>query len=174
MLSGQSCTINVTFAPASAGPKTGTLRTGRRECVKRANSSQHHEHSCEAPTATLNGTGVSTATPRTPPLTLDASAHQDSLVSGRRLKLYAFTNHASTLVVRGRKIKKTKKASEPLAGGADAGYRAVIRVKPKHPNRLDRRTAKGRTLKIKVAATDEFGQRATVEIEKRFSLLTRP
>ena len=172
MLSGQSCTINVTFAPASTGPKTGTLRTGRTACVKKANSPQHHDHSCEAPTATLNGNGVGSPTPPTPPLTLDASAHQDSVVAGP-LKLYAFTNRNSTLVVRGRKIKKTKKTTEPLAGDEAAGYRAVIRVRPKHPSRLDR--PGWLAANIKVTATDEFGQRATVEFEKkRFYLWPRP
>ena len=99
-------------------------------------------------------------------MTIDADAHQDGVAS---LKVYAFTNHASTLVVRGRKVKKTKKATEPLAGDPDAGYRAVIRVRLKHPSRFDRPGYV--TANIKVAATDEFGQRATDEFpEKRFYL----
>ena len=167
MLSGQNCTINVAFAPESAGPKTGTLQTGRRDCVKSASSPQHHDHSCEAPTATLRGTGVRTETSPTAPLTLGATAHQEY----GPLKLYAFTNHASTLVVKGHKIKKTKKATEPL-GDAEAGYRAVIRVRLRHPSRFDRPGDRPARLmaKIKVAAIDEFGQRATEGFEKRFYL----
>jgi hypothetical protein len=164
LLSGQSCTINVAFAPTSTGSKTATLRTGRRTCVKKADSPHAHDDSCEAPTARLTGTGVTTPTPPTPPLTLDARAHQDRV----GLKLYAFTNHDSTLVVRGRKIKKTKKTTKPLAGDVVAGLWAAIRVKPKHPSRLDER---GRlTAKIKVAATDVFGQTATEQLEKVLEL----
>ena len=163
MLSGESCTISVTFAPTSTGPKKGSLRTGKGTCVK--SHSQAHEQACADPTATLNGTGVTTPTPPTPPLTLDATAHQDGVAG---LKVYAFTNHASTLVVRGREVKKTKKTTKPLADG-DARYRVVIRVRLKHPSRFDRPGYV--TANIKVAATDEFGQRATDEFrEKRFYL----
>jgi hypothetical protein len=174
MLSGQSCTINVAFAPASTGPKTGTLRAGRTTCVKRVNS----RPSCSRPqrqptTATLNGNGVRTPTPATPPLALDVIA-----ISSRfsRPVLLAFTNNDSTLVVRGRKIKRTRKATKPDA--YRAGYGAVIRLKPKHPSRLydPSRFDEHRniTFKIKLAATDEFGQRATDEFEKTVHFHPQP
>ena len=88
--------------------------------------------------------------------------------------MYAFTNNDSTLVVRGHRIKTSKKATEPNAvAGSVAGYRAVIRVRLRHPSRFERPGYV--TAKIKVAATDEFGQRATDEFEdKRFYLWPRP
>jgi hypothetical protein len=125
--------------------------------------------------ATLKGTGVTTPTPPTPPLTLDASASTWGEPRGGRVKVYAYTNHDSTVVVRGRKFERAKEGAEPLKYVADdavARYRAVISVKPRHPSRLD--LPGSLTTKIKVTATDEFGQRATDEFAKRFALLPWP
>jgi hypothetical protein len=149
LLTGQSCTINVTFTPTSTGPKNGTLSTGR-----------------EGPKATLTGNGVTTPTPPTPPLTLqwEASHFVHERPPSTKVELSATTNHDSTLVVRG----DVKRTVVQLAAGETTGVGARL----KHPRRLRLpggwfSPAGERRTKIKVAATDEFGQTATDEIKTR-------
>jgi hypothetical protein len=147
-----SCTINVTFAPTSTGPASGTLRTGKGTCVTKAHTPRAHEGPCAGPTATLTGNGVTTPTPPTPPLTLDVGVVGE--VDGSKT-LYATTNHDSRLVVRGREIKK---ATRQLTGeGGPYPPSAGITLRPKH------RVA--RKVKVKVKATDKFGQTATDELK---------
>jgi hypothetical protein len=142
-------------APTSTGAKEGTLSTGPG-----------------GPTATLTGNGVTTPTPPVLPLQVFLSYYgRNDVLLEKKLKFTATTNNDSTLVATGSKIKNTTKQ---LA----AGEETVIKVKLKHPKRLNQKAcqyrlggAAGRpargcpTAKIKVKATDEFGQAATDELK---------
>jgi len=129
--------------------------------------------------AALTGNGVTTPTPPTPPLTLSLYAglkaeyalygcdsippdEQDTCPRkklGRTLPFDATTSNDSTLVATGRKIKKTTKQ---LA----AGEETEIKARLKHPKRLNEKPGRGKPkVKIKVAATNEFGQSATDELK---------
>jgi hypothetical protein len=87
---------------------------------------------------------------------VDALGH----LTDKKLKFRATTSNDSTLVARGRKIKKTMKQ---LA----AGEKTRIGAKLKHPKRLNKQLNKvaGPTVKVKVKATDEFGQSVSREFE---------
>ena len=156
LLTGQSCTINVALAPNSTGPKTGTLSIGSEGVRPSA-----HERARR--TATLTGNGVRRPTPPTPPLTLVADAFLNEEV-GKTVQFYARTDHDSTLVARGSKIEKTTKqlvAGEQSTIMAKLKHPNKIKARLKHPNRLNERPK----VKLRVAATDEFGQTATDEVE---------
>ena len=115
------------------------------------------------PTATLTGNGVRRPTPPTPPLTLVADAFLNEEV-GKTVQFYARTDHDSTLVARGSEIEKTTKqlvAGEQSTIMAKLKHPNKIKARLKHPNRLNERPK----VKLRVAATDEFGQTATDEVE---------
>jgi hypothetical protein len=95
----------------------------------------------------LGGTASTASTTPTPPLTL--SVDKEAFAT-HKLRTHATTSNDSTLVVRG-DVKRTTKQS---AAGEPTKFKARL----KHPERL--RDGK-LTVKIKVAATDEFGQTAT-------------
>jgi hypothetical protein len=158
--SAAGCTISVTFTPTSAGPKEGTLSTGPR-----------------GPAATLTGNGVTTPTPPALPLTLfvracsvDAQCYPEDrkapILLEKKLELLATTNNDSTLVVGG----GVKRTTKQVAGGIETQFK----VKLKHPKRLNEEAGganpseKHPEVKIKVAATDEFGQTATDVVKLRF------
>ena len=156
LLTDQSCTINVALAPNSTGPKTGTLRIG-------SEGVQPTAHEPALPTATLTGNGVRRPTPPTPPLTLVTDAFLNEEV-GKNVQFYARTDHDSTLVARGSEIEKTTKqlvAGEQSTIMAKLKHPNKIKAKLKHPSRLNERPK----VKLRVAATDEFGQTATDEVE---------
>jgi hypothetical protein len=147
----QGCLITVTFTPTGTGPKQSTLSTGPG-----------------GPTVALTGTGVTTPTPPVLPLALfglDVYGGKFDRVT-RKLKVTAATNNDSTLVATGSKIKKT---TTQLA----AGEQTTIKARLKHPKRVAKtpyligfepKPGKPK-IKIKLAATDEFGQTAADEIE---------
>jgi hypothetical protein len=136
------CLINVTFAPTGTGPRHGTLSTGPG-----------------GPTATLTGTGVTTPTPWDWPLELRAGTPQYVTLGKKEKKvaLRAVTNNDSTVVVSGG-VKKTTKR---LAAGEETKIKAMLN----HLKRLKEKSGAGKPdrieVKLKFAATDEFGQTAT-------------
>jgi hypothetical protein len=140
MLNGQSCTINVTFAPTGTGPKTGTLSTGPGGRTLR-----------------LTGNGVTTPTPWDWPLELLRASAKGPSLTAKKVKLLATTNIDSTVVVSGGVKKTTKRVA--------AGEKAKIRAKIKHRTRLIKEPRK---VEIRFAATDEFGQTVTEEIRVAF------
>jgi hypothetical protein len=165
----QGCLITVTFTPTGTGPKHGTLSTGPG-----------------GPTVALTGNGVTTPTPPVLPLQVFLEYRNDYLLWKNFAKKFIFTattNNDSTLVATGSKIKKTTKQ---LA----AGEPTRIKAKLKHPKQLRKKArvkcghGRSRTnehagaaggarpgcpgAKIKVKATDEFGQTATEEIKVKF------
>lgn len=156
---GQSCTINTTFTPTSAGPKEGTLSTGPG-----------------GPTATLTGTGVTTETPPTPPEpgpptppieppgeppTLDLNAKKQELK--KKLTFFATANVDATLAVGG----SVKKTTKQLAGGVRTKVRAKVKQsqRKKLAKKLDK---KGKAkAKVQAAATAADGGTATDQIKVR-------
>jgi hypothetical protein len=106
------------------------------------------------PTATLTGTAVTTPTPPAPPLTLDKHGRKQELE--KRVKFRARTSNDSTLVATGAVKKTTKQAA--------AGEVTRFKARLKHLKRLKERSGKPE-VKIKLAATDEFGQTATAEVK---------
>jgi len=134
-------------------------------------------------------TTLSPTSPAPPPLTLSVYAGYgaESALFGcnaraqkcarkklsKTLPFTAITSNDSTLVATGRKIEKTTKQA--------AGERTEIEARLKHPRRLNERPKPGRpTVRIKVVATDEFGQTATDKIKvklvrnKRWSCPSSP
>ena len=114
--------------------------------------------------AATASTASATPTPAAPELTLGV---RSSLPSGplKKLGFYATASNDSKLVATGSKIEKTTKQ---LA----AGEETKIAVRVKHKKQLARRKNAGHqrgsvTVKIKFAATDEFGQTATDEHKLR-------
>ena len=156
VLTGQSCTINVTLAPKSTGPKTGTLSIG-------SEGVQPSAHEGAGETATFTGNGVRRPTPPTPPLTLVADAFLNEEV-GKTVQFFARADHDSTLVATGSEIEKTTKQLV-------AGEQSKIKARLKHPNKIKARLKHPNAkrdrpkVKLRVAATDEFGQTATDEVE---------
>jgi hypothetical protein len=145
----QGCLINVTFAPTGTGPREGTLSTGPG-----------------GPTVALTGTGVTTPTPWDWPLELKARAagfpSQALEKKEKKVALHAITNNDSTVVVSGG-VKKTTKR---LAAGEETKFKAKL----KHLTRLKEKAVPTdfgilSDVKIKFAATDEFGQTATEKIK---------
>jgi hypothetical protein len=146
---GQSCIINTTFTPTSPGPKTGTLSTG-----------------LGGPTATLTGTGVTTATPPTPPTPggatqlsppkLNLAAKKQELKKGK-LTFFATTNVATTLAAGG----SVKPTSKQLAGGVKTKVKA--KVKSSVLRKLDQ-SGKAKAV-VNVAATDQAGNTAIGKIK---------
>ena len=109
------------------------------------------------PMATLTGTGVTTPTPPTPPLTLDLQSSWGEAFPHQKLRFHATTSNDSTLVATGRKINKT---TTQLV----AGEETKIKVRLKHKAQLKKQTLPPPpkpTVKVRFAATDEFGQTAT-------------
>jgi hypothetical protein len=144
----QGCLINVTFAPTGTGPKHGTLSTGPG-----------------GPTAALTGTGVTTPTPWDWPLELFAgqgSMNRQESKLKENPKLWAITNNDSTLVVSG----GVKKTTIRLA----ASEKTKFKVKLKHLKQLEEKQKQRDKVgvKIKFAATDEFGQTATAMFKTKF------
>jgi hypothetical protein len=144
----QGCIITVTFAPTGTGPRRGTLSTGP-------------DADAAAPTVALSGSGVTTRTPPALPLLLhgDGPRGQRTLRSfaKRPFTLHALTNNDSTVVVSGGVKKTTKRLA--------AGEETKIKAKLNHLKRLKEKSGAGKPdrieVKIKFAATDEFGQTAT-------------
>jgi hypothetical protein len=147
----EGCLITVTFAPTTTGPKKGTLSIGP-----------------EGPTETLSGRGVKHRTPWDWPLTLDASAH-DTQKLGRSgaawFKATAQTHigdclmpqcpdYDTKLVLRG-DVKKTTKHLQ-----ANTWEHNNVKARLKHLKQL-REEPTSPKIKIKITATDEFGQKAT-------------
>jgi hypothetical protein len=154
----QGCIITVTFAPTGTGPKHGTLSTGTDASI------YEWCGGCPwatGPTVELSGRGVTTRTPRALPLLLhgDGPRGQRTLraVAKRPLPLHALTNNDSTVVVSGGVKKTTKRLA--------AGEETKIKAKLNHLKRLKEKSGAGKPdrieVKIKFAATDEFGQTAT-------------
>ncbi len=154
----QGCIITVTFAPTGTGPKHGTLSTGTDA------STSEWCGGCPAatgPTVELSGRGVTTRTPRALPLLLSAERYggQRTLraIAKRPFTLHATTNNDSTVVVSGGVKKTTKRLA--------AGEKTKIKAKLNHLKRLKEKSGAGKPdrieVKIKFAATDEFGQTAT-------------
>ncbi len=143
----QGCIIEVTFAPTSTGPKGSTLSTGPG-----------------SPTVRLTGNGVTTATPPALPLLLSAwyrgapSADRWAVLQ-KKLTLFATTNNDSTVVVRGG-VKKTVAHTM----GGEPPTATTIKAEFKHLRQLKESPTEP-TVRIKVAATDEFGQKATEELK---------
>jgi hypothetical protein len=149
----QGCQITVTFAPTGTGPRNGTLSTGPG-----------------GPTVALAGTGVTTPTPWDWPLKLDASVRSPQKLRqlGRRgvvrginatteighCHVLGCPDYDSTLVLRG----DVKKTTKQLA----ANEKTKIKPRVEHLKRLKEEPTKPK-IKIKFAATDEFGQTATKE-----------
>jgi hypothetical protein len=98
--------------------------------------------------ALLAAMANSASTTPTPPLTLSVDKNA---FATHKLRTHATTSNDATLVVTG-DVKKTKKQSA-------AGESTKFKAKLKHPERL--RDDGKLTVKIKVAATDEFGQTAS-------------
>jgi hypothetical protein len=156
----QGCLINVTFTPTGTGPKGGTLSTGPG-----------------GPTGTLTGTGVTAPTPPVLPLTLFLTHYARVAELKQKLKFLATTNNDSTLVVRGKTIKRTTKR-------VAAGEQTTIKARLEHPSRFRSceygtpgnpaspcdpgRTHLKHPATIKVKATDKFDQTATEELRIRF------
>ena len=150
----QGCIIDVTFAPTATGPRAGTLSTGPG-----------------GPTATLTGNGVTTPTPPALPLLLDVGYHSafDSpkALLKKRLTLSAQTNYASTVVARG----GVKRTVAQLVGGEPPKW-TTFKAKLKHLKRLKQSTEP--KVKIRLAATDGFGQKDTADqLTVRLCKLTR-
>jgi hypothetical protein len=104
------------------------------------------------------GNGVTTPTPPAPPLTLDVhhDGYPDYLT--KKFAFGATTSNDSTLVATG-SIRKT---TTQLAAGEPTEITARI----KHAKRLNEKPKPGKPkIKIKLAATDEFGQTATDQIK---------
>ena len=133
----QGCLITVTFTPTGTGAKHGTLSTGPG-----------------GPTHALTGTGVTTPTPPALPLMLSAGSDRKQRL-GKKIKFDATTNNDSTLVATGSKIKKTKKQLKAVES-------KTFKARLKHPKRLKEKPTPPQ-VKIKLAATDEYGQTATEE-----------
>jgi hypothetical protein len=145
----QGCIIDVTFSPTGTGPKASTLSTG-----------------AGGPTATLTGTGVSTPTPPALPLRLSVGYERAGYgirkaVLRKKLTLFAETNNDSTVVARGG-VKKT--VANTVAGVPPTATK--IKAKLKHLRRL--KESREPKVKIKLAATDEFGQRDTTVLKVEF------
>ena len=144
---GQRCIIEVTFTPAGTGPKAGTLSTGPG-----------------GPTLRLTGRGVTHATPPALPLLLSVGYrgyHQGLDPSSepflkRKLALSVHTNYDSRVVVSGG-VTRTVAQSQPTR-------RTRLKANLKHLRRLKESPTEP-TVKIKFAATDEFGQRVTDELK---------
>ena len=130
----QGCIIDVTFTPTGTGPRVGALSTGPG-----------------GPTFTLTGNGVTTPTPPVLPLLL-SSGYPGRETLRKRLSLSALTNNDSTVVARG----GVKRTVVRLA----AGDYTMFKAKLKHLKRL--KDSRKPRVKIKFAATDEFGQEDTV------------
>jgi hypothetical protein len=161
----QGCMIEVTFAPTSTGPAEGALSLG-----------------AGGPTVALTGNGVTTPTPPALPLLLSLKHPRSPFAEPKALPrkkllrkkamLYATTNHDSTIVARGG-VKRT--VARTTTGEALKG--TTFKAKLKHLGRLTE-SPREPTVRIKVAATDEFGQRATKEFEitlcRREAVLGKP
>jgi hypothetical protein len=138
----QGCLIAVTFAPTDTGRKEGTLSTGRG-----------------GPTVALTGNGVKHRT-APGPLKLETRVEQPSTRKMRKVRISATSNYDSKVVASG----DVKRTTKQLKGGKEA----VIETKLKRPGRLLRSPEAclparfcHRGAKIKVRATDEFGQTDT-------------
>jgi hypothetical protein len=139
----QGCLITVTFAPTATGPRRGTLSTGPG-----------------GPTVALTGKGVTTPTPWDWPLELRARvASWVPSLTQKKVALFATTNGDSTVVVSG----GVKKTTQRLAAGEKTRFEARI----KHRKRL-REERPVPKVKIRFAATDEFGQTAARTIKVGF------
>ena len=135
----QGCLISVTFAPTGTGRKDGTLSTGPG-----------------GPTVALTGNGVKHRTPAGP-LVLKTDLEVPFKRKVRKVKISAATNYDSTVVASGDVERTTKQ----LRGGEQV----VVKAKLKQPEKLFqsledcwRWQIPCRGAKIKVEATDEFGQ----------------
>jgi hypothetical protein len=97
-----------------------------------------------------------TPTPPAPPLTLDVFVRSQQTLGKRGVVRITnvWTNNASTLVARG----GVKKTTEQLNALEPTNFKAKL----KHLERLKEEPTKPK-VKIKFAATDEFGQTATEE-----------
>ena len=107
--------------------------------------------------AATASTASATPTPAAPELTLGVRSTAGEAVPHQKLRFYATTSNDSTLVATGSKIEKTTKQ---LA----AGEESKIKVRVKHKKQLakiDEKNLGKPKVKIKFAATDEFGQTAT-------------
>jgi hypothetical protein len=147
----ERCLIAVSFAPTSAGPKKGTLRTGPG-----------------GPTATLTGRGVKHWTPPVLPLRLDAFANGlQKLGRSGVVEVGAVANighclipscpdYGAKLVLRG----DVKKTTRHLA--TDTNVPTEIKARLEHLRQLKAKPTAPR-IKVKFKATDEFGQTATEE-----------
>jgi hypothetical protein len=146
----EGCVIRVTFAPTGTGPKHGTLSTGPG-----------------GPTVALTGTGVKHRTPWDWPLTLDANVRPKQKLrrSGVVRDIRAGTNigqclipqcpdYDTQLVLRGDVKKTTKQLT------ANAPDFKEMNARLEHPKRLRAEPTRPK-IKIKLVATDEFGQTAT-------------
>ena len=134
------------------------------------------------PTVALTGNGVTTPTPPALPLLLSLKHPRSPFAEPKALPrkkllrkkamLYATTNHDSTIVARGG-VKRT--VARTTTGEALKG--TTFKAKLKHLGRLTE-SPREPTVRIKVAATDEFGQRATKELEitlcRREAVLGKP
>jgi hypothetical protein len=158
----QGCIITVTFAPTGTGPRAGTLSTGTDADAAAVCGG------CAAatgPTVALSGSGVTTRTPPALPLLLsgDGPRGQRTLRSfaKRPFTLHALTNNDSTVVASGGVKKTTKRLA--------AGEETKIKAKLNHLKLLKEKSGAGKPdrieVKIKFAATDEFGQTATEKIK---------
>jgi hypothetical protein len=146
------CFINVTFTPTSTGPKSGTLSTGPG-----------------GPTATLTGNGVTHATPPALPLLLTrlwygtTAQSKTAELRKKKIEVVVATNNDSTVVARG----GVKKTVVQTAAGKPTRFKAKV----KHLGRLEQSPKP--MVKIRFAATDEFGQTATDELKVRLCMETR-
>jgi hypothetical protein len=149
----QGCIIDVTFTPTGTGPRAGALSTGPG-----------------GPTATLTGNGVTTATPPVLPLLLnvgyDSGLESRKALLKKRLTLSAQTNYASTVVARG----GVKRTVAQLAGGEPPKW-TTFKAKLNHLGRL--KDSPHPKVKIRLTATDEFGQRDTAVLKFEFCTKVR-
>ena len=149
----QGCLITVTFSPTGTGPKEGILSTGPG-----------------GPTATLTGNGVTTRTPPALPPVLEVRSVPMMTLARKIRYITAITNTDSSLVARGSKIRKTTKQLKAME-------RTRITAALKHLKRIKEKPTRPE-IKIKFAATDEFGQTATEEIKiklcRRLEIPGRP
>ena len=142
----QGCLISVTFTPTGIGSEEGTLSTGPG-----------------GPTLTLTGNGVTTPTPPALPLRLSVQAERDvgsRLVHlKKKLEFLGITNNTSTVVARG----DVRRTMARLVAGVP--HPTKIKGRLAHLKRLEESTKRRLKVEIKFVATDEFGQRATDELE---------
>ena len=152
------CLITVTFTPSGTGPKRGTLRTGPG-----------------GPTLPLTGNGVTTRTPPVLPLTLTAYT-RDPQQLGRRgvvsinyveaaighCHVLGCPDYDATLVLGG-DVKRTT-TQVPATQQAATNDPTEITARLNHLKQLKAQPT-APTIKIKLTATDEFGQTATEELK---------